>query len=170
MSLLIRDATEADLPRILEIFNDAIVHTTAVWTLTPVTLENRRAWLRDRLANGFPVVVAEANGEVAGFASYGVFRAFEGFKHTVEHSVYVHEHARGRGIGRTLLSAMIAHAERGGIHVMVGAIDAENGASIALHKSAGFVEAGVLRESGRKFGRWLDMLSMQKILGGAGHA
>jgi phosphinothricin acetyltransferase len=165
MSPIIRDATEADLPRILQIYNHAIIHTTAVWTLTPVTLENRRTWLRDRVANGFPVLAAEDDGDVAGFASYGVFRPFEGFRHTVEHSVYVHETARGRGIGRLLLGAVLAHAEAHGVHVVVGAIDAENGASIALHKSAGFVEAGVLRESGRKFGRWLDMLSMQKILG-----
>ena len=168
MSPSIRDATEADLPRVLEILNHAIVHTTAVWSLSPVTLDNRQAWLRDRAANGFPVLVADDRGDVAGFASYGVFRAYEGFKHTVEHSVYVHESARGRGIGRLLLTALIAHAKARGVHVMVGVIDAENAASIALHKSAGFVEAGVLRESGRKFGRWLDMLSMQKILGGTG--
>jgi phosphinothricin acetyltransferase len=168
MTLSIRDATEADLPAILAIFNHAIVHTTAVWTLTPVTLDNRRAWLRDRTAQGFPVLVAEADGDVAGFASYGVFRAFEGFRHTVEHSVYVRENARGHGIGRMLLNALVDHAEAHDIHVMIGAIDAENSASVALHKSSGFVEAGVLRESGRKFGRWLDMLSMQKILGNAG--
>jgi phosphinothricin acetyltransferase len=170
MSPSIRDATEADLPRILEIFNRAIVHTTAVWSLTPVTLDNRRTWLRERTANGFPVLVAGDEGDAAGFASYGVFRAYEGFKYTVEHSVYVHEGARGRGIGRALLTALIGHAEARGIHVMVGVIDAENAASIALHKSAGFVEAGVLRASGRKFDRWLDMLSMQKILGDAGRA
>jgi phosphinothricin acetyltransferase len=170
MSPSTRDATEADLPRVLEIFNHAIVHTTAVWTLTPVTLDNRRTWLRERIANGFPVLVAGDEGDVAGFASYGLFRAYEGFKHTVEHSVYVHEGARGRGVGRALLAALIAHAEAHAIHVLVGVIDAENHASVALHKSAGFVEAGMLRESGRKFGRWLDMLSMQRILGGAGHA
>jgi phosphinothricin acetyltransferase len=162
----IRDATEADLPRILEITNHAILHTTALWTLAPATLETRLAWLRERTARGFPVLVAEQDADVLGFASYGDFRPWEGFLYTVEHSVYVHPNAQGRGVGRALLTALIAHAEASGRHVMIGAIEAGNMASVALHKWAGFEEAGVLRQVGRKFDRWLDLLFMQKILGG----
>jgi phosphinothricin acetyltransferase len=162
----IRDAAEADLPRILEITNQAILHTTAVWTLAPTTLPARRAWLEERTGRGFPVLVAEQNGDVLGFASYGDFRPWEGYRHTVEHSVYVHPEAQGRGVGRALLTALLAHAEGRGFHVMVGGIEAGNTASVALHKWAGFEEAGVLREVGRKFGRWLDLLFMQKMLAG----
>ena len=162
----VRDATEADLPRILEIANQAIVHTTAVWTIAPVTLESRLAWLRERTSRGFPVKVAEAGRGVSGFASYGDFRPWEGYRHTVEHTVYVHPEAQGRGMGRALLTALIEHAETRRFHVMVGGIEAGNAASIALHKWAGFEEAGVLREVGRKFGRWLDLLFMRKTLSG----
>jgi L-amino acid N-acyltransferase YncA len=164
----IREAAETDLPRILEITNQAIAHTTAVWSVTPATLEARLVWLRERTARGFPVLVAEHGGVVLGFASYGDFRPWEGYIHTVEHSVYVHPDARGRGVGRALLTALIAHASRSGRHVMVGGIEATNTASIALHKWAGFTEAGVLREVGRKFDRWLDLLFMQKVLPGGG--
>jgi L-amino acid N-acyltransferase len=165
---MIRDATENDLPRILEITNHAIVNTTAVWTLTQATLETRRSWLLERTGQKLPVLVAEEDGDVAGFASYGGFRPQEGFLHTVEHSIYVHPQAQGRGIGRALLTTLVGCAEERGVHVMVGAIDTENAASIALHKWAGFEEAGVVRQCGRKFDRWLDMLLMQKILPGPG--
>jgi L-amino acid N-acyltransferase YncA len=160
----IRDATEVDLPRILEIANHAILHTTTVWIVAPTTLEARLAWLRERTARGFPVLVAEQDAVVLGFASYGDFRPWEGYLHTVEHSVFVHPEAQGRGVGRALLTTLLAHAEAGGRHVMVGAIETGNTASIALHKWAGFEEAGVLRQVGRKFDRWLDLLFMQKIL------
>jgi len=114
----VRDATETDLPDILEITNEAIIHTTAVWTLAPTTLEARRIWLSDRQCRGFPVLVAGQNGRIAGFASYGEYRPWDG------------------------------------------------AASIPLHRSAGFQEARVLHEVGRKFGRWLDLLFMQKRLSG----
>jgi len=164
----IRDAEEADLPRILEIMNHAIAYTTAVWSTAPMTLESREIWMRERKARGFPVLVAEHDGSVIGFASYGDFRPLDGFRHTVEHSVYVHHEARSRGIGRGLLTALIAHAEAAGFHVMIGALDGGNAASVALHKWAGFEEAGLVRETGRKFDRWLDMLLMRKQLSGPG--
>jgi L-amino acid N-acyltransferase YncA len=160
----IRDATEADLPRILEIANHAIAHTTADWSSAPTTLEARLAWVNERQARGFPVLVADEAGEVIGFTSFAEFRPREGYRHTVEHSVYVHLDVQGRGVGRILLTALIAHARQRGVHVMIGAIEAGNAASVALHKWAGFEEAGVLREVGWKFGRWLDLLFMQKIL------
>jgi L-amino acid N-acyltransferase len=163
---MIRDATEADLPDILAITNEAIVNTTAVWTLAPATLEARFGWLKERQGRGFPVLVAEVDGAVAGFASYGDYRPWDGYLHTVEHSVYVHPRAQGHGIGRALLQTLIERAEGQGKHVMIAGIEAGNAGSIALHRKAGFQQAGVLHEVGRKFGRWLDLLFMEKRLNG----
>ena len=164
--MTIRDATEADLPRILEITNEAIANTKAVWSIKPATLEARRTWLLERQGRGFPVLVADQGGVVLGFASYGDYRPWDGYLHTVEHSIYVHPYAQGRGLGRALLAALVERAEMHGKHVMVGGIEASNAASIALHRRMGFAEAGQLREVGRKFGRWLDLLFMQKMLPG----
>jgi phosphinothricin acetyltransferase len=160
----IRDATEADLPDILAITNQAIIETVAVWTIVPATLESRSAWFHDRRSRGFPVLVAEAEGAVIGFASFGDFRPWDGYLHSVEHSLYVAPAAQGRGAGRALLAALTGRATAMGKHVMIGGIEAGNAASIGLHRRAGFVEAGTLREVGRKFDRWLDLLFMQKIL------
>lgn len=160
----IRDATEADLPAILAILNQAIRETTAIWHTAEATPEARLAWLRERQGRGLPVLVAVDGGVVRGFASYGDFRPFAGYAATVEHSVYVDPAAQGRGIGRALLEALVAHAQGAGLHVMVGAIEAGNAASVALHRKAGFEEAGVLREVGRKFDRWLDLLFMTRLL------
>lgn len=164
MTHTIRAAEEADLPAILAILNDAILNTTAVWSLTPVTLDQRRAWMADRKTKGLPILVSEQDGAVVGFASYGEFRAWEGYKHTVEHSIYVESTVRGRGIGRALLAALLDDAKRNGKHTMVAGIEAGNTASIRLHAGFGFVEAGCLRQVGRKFDRWLDLLLMQKHL------
>ena len=165
----IRDATEADLPSILAITNEAIANTTAVWSLLPATLETRRAWLLDRQGRDFPVLVADDAGSVLGFASYGDYRPWDGYLHTVEHSLYVHPDAQGRGEGQALLGRLIERAEAQGKRVMVAGIEAGNAASVALHRRAGFEEAGRLREVGRKFGRWLDLLFMQKLLPGPAH-
>jgi phosphinothricin acetyltransferase len=161
----IRDAQEDDLPRLLAIINQAIRETTAVWHVQETTLAARRAWLQERQGAGRPVLVAVADGVVQGFASYGDFRPFAGFAATVEHSVYVDPAAQGRGLGRALLAALVERARQAGdVHVMVAAIEAGNAASVALHRREGFVEAGLLRESGRKFGRWLDLLFMTRHL------
>lgn len=160
----IRDATEADLPAILAILNQAIRETTAIWHTTEVTLEARRAWMRERQERGLPVLVAVDAGVVRGFASYGDFRPFVGYAATVEHSVYVDPAAQGRGLGLALLEALVARGRAAGLHVMVGAIEAGNAASVALHRKAGFEEAGLLREVGRKFDRWLDLLFMTRRL------
>ena len=159
----IRDATDDDLPRIVAITNHAILHTTANWNYAPVTLEKRREFLHARRARGFPILVAE-DGGVVGFASYGDFRPFDGYRHTVEHAIYLDPAARGRGIGKALLGALIGRAREDGLHVMVGAIDANNEISIALHRRFGFVETGRMPQVGRKFDRWLDLVLMQKML------
>ncbi|HKM63531.1 MAG TPA: GNAT family N-acetyltransferase [Acidisphaera sp.] len=160
----IRDATEDDLPRIVAITNDAILRTTANWNYGPVTLEQRRAFLLGRQQRGFPVLVADVDGAVTGFASYGDFRPFDGYKLTVEHAIYVDPAAHGRGIGKALLGELIDRAGRAGLHVMIGAIDAGNAVSIALYRRFGFVETGRMPEVGRKFDRWLDLVLMQKML------
>ncbi|WP_285960670.1 GNAT family N-acetyltransferase [Pseudomonas tohonis] len=163
--MITRDASEADLPGILAIYNDAVEHTTAIWNETLVDLANRRAWLAERTAAGFPVLAArDAAGEVVGYASYGAWRPHDGYRHTVEHSVYVRADQRGKGLGPQLMQALIERARSAGLHVMVGAIESENAASIRLHQRLGFTTTGQMPQVGRKFGRWLDLTFMQLIL------
>ncbi|OAJ69006.1 GNAT family N-acetyltransferase [Gluconobacter cerinus] len=165
MSIVIREVQEADLPAILRITNDAIEHTDALWISTPFTMEQRQKWVADRQAQNFPVFVAvDGDGVVCGYASYGPFRAFEGYAGTVEHSVYVSSECQGRGLGRLLLNQLIQHAKRAGFHVMVAGITAGNEASIALHHRLGFQNNGILPQVGRKGGRWLDLLFMTLCL------
>ena len=161
---LVRPAQLPDLGAILAITNDAIRNGTALWTITPATFEARRDWMADRVAHGFPVLVAEREGNVLGFGSYGAFRPHEGYAWTVEHSLYVRTEARGSGVGRSLLAAVIEHARGAGTHVMVGGIEAQHAASLALHERAGFSAAALLPQVGRKFDRWLDLLFMYKLL------
>jgi phosphinothricin acetyltransferase len=161
--ILIRDATEADLPAILAIYNLVIASSTSVYMETPSTPEDRQAWFTARRVSNFPVVVAVENG-LRGFASFGDFRPWPGYALSVEHSVYVEEAARGRGIGSALLQRLIDEARARGKHTMIGGIDAENLASITLHAKFGFTEVGRLREVARKFGNWLDLIFMQRIL------
>ncbi|MBK5567963.1 GNAT family N-acetyltransferase [Ensifer sp. SSB1] len=163
--MLIRAAIQDDLPVICEIYNDAVANTTAIWNETLVDVANRTAWLKARADAGYPVLVAvSAEGDVVGYASFGDWRAFDGYRHTVEHSVYVHKDCRGGGIGRKLMVALIAEAEQLGKHVMVAGIESENTASIRLHAQLGFVDTGRMREVGTKFGRWLDLTFMQLVL------
>lgn len=158
---LIRDAREDDMGAVMEIYNDAVANTTAIWNDEQVDLENRLDWFRTRRARGFPVLVAEFEGRVAGYASYGDWRAFDGFRHTVEHSVYVEKDHQGAGIGKLLMQALIKRASENGIHVMIAGIEANNSASIALHEKLGFRNGGTFREVGKKFGRWLDLTFME---------
>ncbi|MGI2034415.1 N-acetyltransferase family protein [Rhizobium panacihumi] len=160
-TITVRDATEADLADIRDIYNDAVLNTTAIWNDNIVDLSNRQDWFAARVARGFPILVAEVDGKLSGYASYGDWRAFEGFRHTVEHSVYVHKDARGHGLGRLLMKALIERAEAGGIHVMVACIEAKNEASIRLHEKLGFRTTGTFLEVGTKFGRWLDLTCME---------
>ncbi|TLX12875.1 GNAT family N-acetyltransferase [Rhizobium sp. MHM7A] len=165
-AVLLRDATEADLPNIRDIYNHAVEHTTAIWNETLVDLENRREWLNARRARGFPVIVAEISGAVAGYASYGDWRAFEGYRHTVEHSVYVDKDRRGAGIGEALMRELITRAAAANVHVMIAGIEADNVASIRLHEKLGFRVVGRFSEVGTKFGRWLDLTCMELRLPG----
>ena len=163
----IRPAIPADLPAILEIYNHAVLNSTAIWVETPADLTDRQAWLASRKAAGFPVLVADSTpgrASVIGYGSFGEFRAYEGFRYTVEHSVYVTDEAQGRGIGKMLLRALIEEARGMGKRVMVGAIDASNYASLALHEHMGFEETGRMPGVGEKFGKRLDMVLVQLTL------
>ncbi len=158
-------AREEHLPGILAIYNQAVEHSTAIWNDTLVDLENRRAWWRGRAEAGLPVLVAIEGERVLGYASYGPFRAFDGYRQTVEHSVYVAEGARRRGAAVALLEAIEAHARERGMHVLLGGIAADNEPSLRLHAKLGFRETARMPEVGQKFGRWLDLVFMQKLLG-----
>lgn len=161
--MLIRNATESDLPGILAIYNHVIATSNAVYTETPATLEDRQAWFAARRVANYPVRVA-VEETLLGFASFGDFRPWQGYALSVEHSVFVHQDARGRGVGSALVQRLIDAANALGKHAIIGGIDAENAASIALHAKLGFVEAGRLHEVARKFGNWLDLVFMQRML------
>ena len=160
----IRAATEADLPTILAIYNDAVVNTAAIWNDDLVDLDNRIAWFRTRIGQGFPVLVAVEGERVLGYASYGDFRAFQGYRFTVENSIYVAGEARGKGAGSALLAALVEAARAQGKHMMVAGIEAGNAVSIRLHEKQGFVETARMPELGFKFGRYLDLVFLQKKL------
>lgn len=164
-TLSIRPATAADAPAIAEIYNHAVLHTTAIWNDLTVDADNRAQWLTQRQADGFAVLVATGEaGQLLGYAAYGPWRNFDGYRHTVENSIYVHPEAHRRGVGRQLLAALIARAQQQGLHVMVAAIEAGNEASIALHLAQGFAETGRMSQVGCKFGRWLDLVFLQRML------
>ncbi len=167
----VRAAGEADLPGILAIYNDVIAASTAVYTTEPATLEERRTWFAARRAHGFPVLVAAEGDAILGFASFGEWRgAWPGYRYTVEHSVHVRGDMRGRGIGRALVETLIPAALALGKHVMIGGIDARNDASIRFHTRLGFERVACFREVGHKFGRWLDLIFMQRFLDPPGSA
>ena len=160
-TLIIRDAVVTDLPAITAIYNAAVAGTTAIWNDTAVDLENRRVWWADRLAKGYPVLVSCEGDAVLGYASFGDWRAFDGYRGTVEHSVYVREGAQGRGIGLLLMSELVKRARGCGKHVMVAGVEAGNVGSIRLHQRLGFVETGRMPQVGQKFGGWLDLVFLQ---------
>lgn len=156
------DATASHIEGITAIYNDAVENTTAIWNDLRVDTANRGAWLTDRTGAGYPVLVAvDGNSSVLGYASFGDWRPWDGYRHTVEHSIYVHADQRGNGIGKQLLTALIDRARSAGKHVMVAGIEAGNFVSIGLHERLGFEHAGTLKEVGVKFGTWLDLTFVQ---------
>ncbi|MGL6341730.1 MAG: GNAT family N-acetyltransferase [Waterburya sp.] len=156
---------DAHASQILDIFNDAIINSTALYDYKPRAPESMIGWFKTKEKNGFPVIGAtDEKGTLLGFASYGTFRAWPAYKYSVEHSVYVHKDHRGCGIGKSLLLQLIGAAKMQQYHLMVGGIDTTNTASIALHEKLGFTHAGTIKQSAFKFGRWLDLGFYQLIL------
>jgi L-amino acid N-acyltransferase len=160
----VRAATVEDLGAVADIYNQAVLRTTATADHTPQTLEARRAWFDERTAQGMPVLVAVADGEVVGWGALGRYHARFGYRFTVENSVYVAESAQGRGVGKALLTELVAAAKQGGYHTIVAVLAGGNEASERLHRAFGFVETGRLRELVHKFDRWIDVVYFQLIL------
>jgi phosphinothricin acetyltransferase len=159
------DCDRTRSPEILAILNEAIEHSTAVYDYEPRTASMMDAWFEGKEKARYPIIGAvDGAGRLLGFASYGTFRAWPGYKYTVEHSVYVERDSRGRGIGRRLLAAIIERARTQDYHVLVGGIDADNPVSIDLHVRMGFTFCGEIRDAGFKFGRWRHLRFYQLIL------
>lgn len=164
---LVECTYEAHAGDILDILNEAIVNSTALYDYAPRPLASMRAWFDIKGRGRYPVLGAvDGDGKLLGFASYGAFRPHAAYKYSVEHSVYVHCEHRGRGVGRTLLQRLLVVATEQQYHVMIGGIDHSNTASIALHEKLGFEPAGIIRHAGFKFGRWLDLAFYQNLLDG----
>ena len=160
----VRDATRQDLPEILRIYNEVIRNSTAVYSEIEFTKARGDSWLDAKAEQGFPFIVAQTDVGIVGFGTFGEFRAWPCYRHTVEHSVHIRADRRGLGLGRTLLLELIARAKVMQKHVMIAGIDADNAISIGLHRSLGFREVGHFHEVGFKFGRWLDLKFLELSL------
>jgi L-amino acid N-acyltransferase YncA len=163
------DCGPEHLEAIRAIFNEAIAHTTALYENAPRTRGFMETWLENKRTGNWPVIgLIDDDGTLAGFGTYGTFRPLEGFRHTVEHSLYLSKPWQGRGLGREMLGKLVDHATGRGFHTMIAMIDGENGASVRLHEALGFRHCGRLGEAGFKFGRWLDVVIMELRLDGPG--
>jgi L-amino acid N-acyltransferase len=169
----IRDADEDDAAAICALYNATVSTTTVAWTEEHESVSTRQEWVHKQGAAGNPVLVAEAKGEteaeahVIGFASYGEFRnatKWPGYRFTVEHTIHIDAAHQGTGIGGALLETLVERAAAAGLHVMIGAVDGENDGSIRFHERHGFVQVARLHEVGFKFGRWLDLILLQRTL------
>ncbi len=162
--ITIRHATENDLSQVLDIYNDIIANTTAVYYYEPHTLEMRRQWFAERSLEGFPIFVAEEEGVILGMSTIGPFRAPTAYQFSVENTIHVAAQARGRGVGKLLMPPIIEAARALNKHVIIAGIDATNEVSLHLHKSFGFVEVAHFKQVGFKFGRWLDLKFLELVL------
>ena len=164
MKPAIADARGEDLAEILAIYNEVIRNSTAVFSDSEFDAERGAEWFAGKRSSGFPFIVARDISGIVGFGSFGEFRAWPCYRHSVEHSLHVRSDRRGQGIGRALLVELKARAAAMHKHVMIAGIDADNRASIHLHETLGFNTVGQFREVGFKFGRWLDLIFLQCIL------
>ena len=162
--MFIRPATNTDVPAILDIYNEAVLNTTASYDYEPSTLEVRAAWFAAHAKAHLPVFVAEEAGRVVGWSSLSEFRSRIGYRYTVEDSVYVAPDSRGCGIGKQLLAPLIDAGRAQGFRAVLAVIDAENDASIRLHTRFGFEQVGLLKQVGYKFDRWLDTVYLELLL------
>lgn len=161
--MLIREAVLEDLPAMLAIYNDAIRNTTATFDLEEQTLEERAHWFH-KYGGAYPLIVAEVNGQVAGYSSLSLFREKPAYSRTTELSIYIAEAYRGRGIGNALMTAILERARQLGYHAVIGGITGGNDISIKMHEKFGFELVGSFREVGFKFGSWQDVLFYQLLL------
>jgi phosphinothricin acetyltransferase len=165
----VRAARADDLPAMAAIYNDVVANSTAIYTTQPSSLAERRDWFNTRTGSGFPVLAAWRGDELLGYASFAEFRgAWPGYLHSVEHSVYVRADSRHQGIGSTLVRSLFPLAAAMDKHVMIGGIDAANEGSLHLHAQLGFERVAHFREVGRKFGRWLDLVFVQRFIDSPG--
>jgi L-amino acid N-acyltransferase len=151
---------------ILDILNESIAHSTALYDYQPRTIETMATWFETKRQGNYPVIGAidSTTNQLLGFASYGTFRAWPAYKYSIEHSLYVHKDHRNQGVGKALMQQLIATAKAQQYHTMIGVIDRTNQASIALHQKLGFDHAGTIKQAGFKFGDWLDLAFYQLIL------
>jgi phosphinothricin acetyltransferase len=159
----LREAGDTDQRAILDIYNDAVLHSTATFDLEPRTWEGQQRWFQEH-RSPYTAFVATAGGTVVGWGSLSPFRPKPGYRFTVEDSIYVHQGYRGRGIGAALLGLLVEEAGRGRFHTVMALIDGDNAVSVHLHKRFGFQDVGTFREVGFKFGRWLDVVHMQRMV------
>jgi L-amino acid N-acyltransferase len=163
---MMREAKENDLMAILEIYNDAILNTTAIYDYKAHTIEDRKQWFEKKKEEGYPILVVEENNKVIGFATFGPFRAWPAYKYTVEHSVYVHGSSRNKGIGTALIKEIVRICDERGYATLVAGIDGANENSIKIHEKLGFKYSGTIDKAGFKFGKWLNLVFYQLELKG----
>jgi L-amino acid N-acyltransferase len=166
----LRDADKGDIPEILDIYNEVIANSTAIYAEKPASLDDRLAWFSARHEQNYPILVASDETGILGFSSFGDFRAWPCYLYTVEHSIHVRADRRGRGVGRALLEALIPRASALDKHVIIAGIDADNLSSLNLHERLGFEQVAHFREVGYKFNRWLNLVFMQRFLDASGAA
>jgi len=164
--LQIRDATDADLPAIRDLYNALIATTTVAWRDDPTTLDEQADALALRRREGYPTLVAEDEGEVIGYTCCTTFRSdrFPGYRHTAELTVHVLADRHGVGVGSALIEALVDRSRAIGLHVLVAAVDADNDASIRFHERLGFTQVARMPEVGRKFDRWLTLVLLHRII------
>ncbi|GFZ30253.1 N-acetyltransferase [Clostridium zeae] len=163
---MIREANEKDLKDILEIYNDAILNTTAIYAYKIQTLEEKKQWYEKKKQDGYPLLVFEESDKVVGFATFGHFRQWPAYKYTIEHSIYVHKEYRNHGIAAKLMKDLIKIANEREYATLVAGIDAANEGSIKMHEKMGFEYSGTVKKAGFKFGKWLDLAFYQLDLKG----
>jgi L-amino acid N-acyltransferase len=162
--LLIRPIVSSDVPAVLAIWNPFIRDTAVTFNSAEKTAHGLAADITTKEGDGKAFFVAELDGAVVGFATYGQFRGGVGYAHTMEHTVILSQSAHGRGVGRALMTAIEDHARVAGAHSMFAGVSAENAAGEAFHAALGYVEVARLKQVGFKFGRWMDLVLMQKML------
>jgi L-amino acid N-acyltransferase len=161
--IVVRDARRSDLPALLDIYNDAVLTSSATFDLQPLTLGQRTKWLSGH-GRMHPLVVAESNGQVVGYASLSPFREKPGYSKSAEDSIYVRKDFQGRGVGTSLMKEILARAARLGYHTIIAGIVPPNEASVRLHERFGFAYVGNFSEVGFKFSRWQDVAFYQLFL------